>query len=168
MYGPNKGFLRHVADLLAGSSLTMNARVHPEHLNTCSCNTRIMYKFHYMYDGTVPRGSIYAVGALPWGGHETPRARVGARSRTAARAYTRRRKLVCVAPIHRTRALRLGGWPWSQQLPAVPGGDTRASAPAAASSTPSGTRGLLRRVGLLRLNPGQPTVVGVGMGPSRR
>ena len=31
-----------------------------------------------------------------------------------------------------------------------------------------GARGLLRRVGLLRLNPGQPTVVGVGVGLSRR
>ena len=34
--------------------------------------------------------------------------------------------------------------------------------------TTGGTRGLLRRVGLLRLNPGQPTVVGVGVGLSRR
>ena len=30
-----------------------------------------------------------------------------------------------------------------------------------------GTRGLLRRIGLLRLNPGQPTVWEVGVGLSR-
>ena len=34
--------------------------------------------------------------------------------------------------------------------------------------TTGGARGLLRRVGLLRLNPGQPTVWEVGVGLSRR
>ena len=34
--------------------------------------------------------------------------------------------------------------------------------------TTGGTRGLLRRVGLLRLNPGQPTVREVGVGLCRR
>ena len=44
----------------------------------------------------------------------------------------------------------------------------RVAAAAGGGGKAGGTRGLLRRVGLLRLNPGQPTVVGVGVGLSRR
>ena len=43
----------------------------------------------------------------------------------------------------------------------------RVAAAAGGGGKAGGTRGLLRRVGLFRLNPGQPMVGRVGAGPSR-
>ena len=56
------------------------------------------------------------------------------------------------------------------KLVSVLGRDKCSGAAAAAGweGRSGGTRGLLRRIGLLRLNPGQPTVWEVGVGLSRR